>query len=221
VVVALRLVARVGGIETYRPPLAPVGLQCRFLIVDQRHHDFPVARRVHLADESEVAVENALLDHRISGNLERVMLARAEQSRRNCETLRALERFDRGSGRDPSVQRDFYRVVGRWLGRWAKLDDIGRRRGGRRRFGQLDDFERTRPVGQPPDEPALLERRNQAMDTRLRLQLQRLTHFVKAWAHARVTKAFLDVEKKLSLLGGQHSAPPSWNEWGTCRKQTR
>ena len=49
----------------------------------------------------------------------------------------------------------------------------------------------------------------------------KVTPFDASKIELAITKAFLDVEKKLSLLGGQHSAPPSWNEWGTCRKQTR
>src|SRR4051812_3323252 len=77
--VALRVVAAVGRIEADHLALAPVGLERRFDIVDQRDDDLAVAGRLGLADEGVVAVEYAFVDHRIAGHLERVMLAGAEQ----------------------------------------------------------------------------------------------------------------------------------------------
>src|SRR5436309_15817597 len=74
-VVALWLVIAVGRIETDHAPLAAEGLERRFLIVDQRHDDLPVARGIGLADEREVAVENPFLDHRIARDLEAIMFA--------------------------------------------------------------------------------------------------------------------------------------------------
>src|SRR5438309_12071628 len=65
-VVALGLVIAVGGIEPDHASLVAEGLEGCFLIVDQRHDDFAVTRHVDLADEREVAVEDALVDHRIA-----------------------------------------------------------------------------------------------------------------------------------------------------------
>src|SRR4051812_44131587 len=78
-VVALRLILAVGGVEADHAAFAPEGLEGRFLIVDQGDHDLPVAGRVDLADQGEVSVENAFVDHRITRNLERIMFARTEQ----------------------------------------------------------------------------------------------------------------------------------------------
>src|SRR3954451_20863964 len=63
--VALRVVEAVGGVEADHLSFAAEGLERRFLIVDQSHHDLAVAGDVGLADERIIAVENADLDHRI------------------------------------------------------------------------------------------------------------------------------------------------------------
>lgn len=46
-------------------------------------------------------------------------------------------------------------------------------------LGQLHDLDRAGPVGQPPDEATLLQRRDQAVNAGLRPQVERLLHFVE------------------------------------------
>src|SRR5689334_839715 len=98
--VALRLVAAVCRIEANHAPFAAEGLESGFLIVDQSYDDLAVARGVDLADQCEVAVENPLVDHRVAGHFERIMLARSEEGGRHGKALRPLQRLDRRSGRD-------------------------------------------------------------------------------------------------------------------------
>ena len=62
-VIALGLVAAVGGIEPDHLAFAAIGLERRFLIVDQCDHNLAVAGAVDLANESEVAVEDAFFNH--------------------------------------------------------------------------------------------------------------------------------------------------------------
>src|SRR5579864_3746213 len=80
-VIALRLVIAVGWIKPDHAAFAAECLERCFFIVDQRDHDFAVMGDIDLADQREIAVENAFIDHRIAGDLERVMLARAKQRR--------------------------------------------------------------------------------------------------------------------------------------------
>src|SRR5215218_9842817 len=99
-IVALRLILPVRRVEADHRALAAEGLERRFLIVDQRHHDLAVTCRIDLPDEREAAVEDAFLDHRIAGNFEGIMLAGPEQRRGNREVLRALKCLDGRAGRD-------------------------------------------------------------------------------------------------------------------------
>src|SRR6478735_10491474 len=105
-IIPLWLVARVCRIEAYHPPLTPISLQRSFLIIDQGHDNFPIARRVDLADKGEITVENAFLDHRIARDLECIMLARTEQRGGNGEVLRTLQSLDRRTGGDPPMERN-------------------------------------------------------------------------------------------------------------------
>src|SRR3982751_6707722 len=82
-VVALRLVSGIRRVEADRAALATVSLERRFLIVDERDDDLAIARCVDLADESEVTVENAFFDHRVTRHFQRIMLAGPEQRGRN------------------------------------------------------------------------------------------------------------------------------------------
>src|SRR3954447_4262455 len=77
-IITLRLVARVGGVESDHSPFAPIGLESRFLIVDQGNHNLAVTSVVDLPNESKIAVENPFLDHRVARDLESIMLARAK-----------------------------------------------------------------------------------------------------------------------------------------------
>jgi hypothetical protein len=49
----------------------------------------------------------------------------------------------------------------------------------RDRLGKLDHLNGARPIRQAPDEAAFLERGDEAMDARLRAQIQRILHLVK------------------------------------------
>src|SRR3546814_10029059 len=60
-----RLVGLVGGFQRHRAALAAQALQGGLLVVDERHHDGAVLRRVAALDDNRVAVENAGIDHRI------------------------------------------------------------------------------------------------------------------------------------------------------------
>src|SRR5690242_910117 len=93
--IALRLILPVGRVEADHLTLAAESLECRLRLVDQRDDDLAFTRCVDLADEREIAIENAFLDHRIAGHLERIMLPRAKQRCRNREILLSLERLDR------------------------------------------------------------------------------------------------------------------------------
>src|SRR5258708_15579569 len=83
----LRLVIAIGRVEPDHAAFPAEGLEGCFLIVDQRDHALPIARPIHLADQPEVAVEYASLDHRIARNFERIMLPRPKQGRGHCKTL--------------------------------------------------------------------------------------------------------------------------------------
>ncbi len=60
------------------------------------------------------------------------------------------------------------------------------------RFGELDDFDGARPVGQAADEAPLFERRDQPMDAGLGAQVERILHFVEGGGHSRFLKALVD-----------------------------
>src|SRR5690348_5537461 len=151
-VVALRLVAAVRRIEADHAALAAIGFERGFLIVDQRHDDLAVPRRVDLANQREIAVENAFLDHRIAGDLERVMFAWSKQRRRNREGFGTLQGLDWRSCRDPPVERNVHDVICRGRGDRTNWRDCRRTAA----FRYLHHFKRAGPVRQPPDEAALL-----------------------------------------------------------------
>src|SRR5215469_9286562 len=61
---------------------------------------------------------------------------------------------------------------------------------------------------QSTQEAALLEASDQAMDTRLRLQPERLLHLVERWRDAVVVEALVDEHQQLVLFTGQHRLSP-------------
>src|SRR2546430_17554404 len=71
--IALRLILPVRRVEADHIALAAEGFEGRFLIVDEGHYNLTIVRGVDLADQREIPVENAFLDHRIAGDLERIM----------------------------------------------------------------------------------------------------------------------------------------------------
>jgi len=126
------------------------------------------------------------------------MLAGAKQRGGHRETLGALQRFDRRTRGNPSVERDFHRVV---RGRGGHRPD----RGDCRRlaaFRQLRHFERSRSVGQAADETPLLEGGDETVNAGLGLELERLAHLVEARADAALLQSIVDEEQQFTLLRG-------------------
>ena len=62
--------------------------------------------------------------------------------------------------------------------------------------------------GQPPDEAALLERRNQPMHARLGLEVERFAHLVEAWGNAALFQAAIDEQQQFTLFRGEHGVTP-------------
>ena len=72
------------------------------------------------------------------------------------------------------------------------------------RFGQLDHLDGAGAVGQPADEAALLERGDQAVNSRLGAQIERILHLVERGRHARLGQALVDEAQEFELLASQH-----------------
>ncbi len=174
-----------------------------------RDYDFAVAGSFRPLDQRIVAVEYPGLDHRIAGNLERVMIARTEQGCGNSELRRILERLDRNTGGDAAVQRQFDDIVG----------DGGRAGRGARRegdnivlcclcaaFGIAHHFERTRPVRQPLQEPAFLKGADQPVHTRLGLEAQRFLHLLEGRGNAGFGQPVFYEANEFVLFAGKHAA---------------
>src|SRR5437868_2268448 len=215
--VPLRLVAAVRGVEPDHAALATIRLESRFLIVDERDDDLPVVRAVDFADQREIAVEDPFLDHRIARDFERIMFAGTEQGGRDRKALGALKRLDRSAGGDAPGKNELHRVVG---GRCDRRTDCRDRRWGPH-VRKLQHLERTSPVRQPANEPALLERRDQPVHARLGLEIERLPHFVEARADTALLEAVVDEEQQFALLGGEHRPSlPRKNERRTFRQQS-
>jgi hypothetical protein len=73
---------------------------------------------------------------------------------------------------------------------------------------QLDDLERPGAMVQAAQETALLQRRNQPVDARFRLQSQRILHLVEGGRNALGLHTFMDKHQKFVLFTGQHLASP-------------
>src|SRR5512138_3085383 len=122
-----------------------------------------------------------------------------------------LQRLDRRTGGDPAHHGDGDRTLA-LVGRGAAgahlaeiALDYARREaapaaGGRLQLGQLDDLDGAGAVGQAADETALLERRDQAVDARLRAQIERVLHLVEGGRHAAFLQALADEPQKLVLF---------------------
>ena len=70
--------------------------------------------------------------------------------------------------------------------------------------GSLQHFQRPRPVGQPADEAALLQRRDQPVDAGFRRKVQRILHFVEGRRDAGLLQPLVNEEEKFMLLARQH-----------------
>jgi hypothetical protein len=69
---------------------------------------------------------------------------------------------------------------------------------------QLDHLDGARPIGEPADEAALFQRRDQAMDAGLGPQIERVLHLVEGGRHAGLLQALMDETQQLELFSGQH-----------------
>jgi len=130
------------------------------------------------------------------------MLAGAQQGGGDGQAALPLHRLDRHAGGDPAVQRYFQHVVGR-------LQDDGWRFLQRRRralrngggdLGHAHHFERAGTVGEAADEIAFLERADQAMDTGLGLQVQRLLHLLERRGNAGFSQPVVNETEQFMLL---------------------
>jgi len=61
----------------------------------------------------------------------------------------------------------------------------------------------------PPQEPALLEGRDQPMDAGFGPQVQRVLHFLKTRRAAGLAQMLIDKNQQLVLFRGQHGASSS------------
>ena len=169
------LVVGVGGLQRDRGALAAQALQGRFLAVDQGHDDLAGVGGVGLADDHEIAVEDAGVDHRIPGDLQDEVLAGAEDGLGHADAVALLlDRLDGGAGGDAAKDGQFAGVVGGRRHGSAGVDELrleGRsalgRRGGGGLLRQLHNLQRPGPVGQAAQEAALLEGGDQAVDAGL------------------------------------------------------
>src|SRR4051812_47962951 len=75
------------------------------------------------------------------------------------------------------------------------------------RLGHLDDLDGARPVGEAPDEATLLERGDQAVDTRFRAQIERVLHLVERRRHSGLLHPLVDEAEQFELLSRQHYRP--------------
>ena len=69
----------VGGLQRDRGAAAAEAFERRLLLVDQGNDDVAGVGRLGSAQERDIAVEDAGIDHRIAAHLEREMLAGRKQ----------------------------------------------------------------------------------------------------------------------------------------------
>jgi hypothetical protein len=147
------------------------------------------------------------------------MFAGAEHVRRHADGVAAgLQRLDRRARRDSAHHGDRDRAVAIVLGgrrtdrTFAKraFDDARRETAtaiaasGAGELRQLDDFDGAGAVGQATDEAALFQRGDEAVDTRLRAQVERVLHFIEGWRHASLLQPFIDETQKFILFARKH-----------------
>ena len=78
----------------------------------------------------------------------------------------------------------------------------------RDRVGQLDHLNGPRPIRQPSNEAALLQRRDQPMDAGFRTQVERVLHLVEGGRHAILLQALMNEAQQFELFAGEHLAFP-------------
>ena len=136
------------------------------------------------------------------------MFAGSEEGCGDRKRTLPFKSFDRRTRRDPSVKRNLNHVIRRFGSlrhhlrrRRHRIIRSFRRTGCRDGiFRYLDHFERAGAVRKAPDEPALLQRRDQAVDARLALEVECFLHFLKTWRDAGFFKPLLNEADQLVLF---------------------
>src|SRR6266581_3507577 len=189
------LVAGVGGLERDRGAAAAEALERRLLLVDQSDDDVAGVGRFGAADERDVAVEDAGVDHGIAAHFEREMIAGRKQVGRHVDGVAAV--LDRLVRRETAA---------------APADAVGDR------IRKPDHFDRARSVGQPPDEAALLERGDQPVNAGFRAQVERVLHLVEGGGNAALLEPLVNEPQQFQLLARQHRCPARrWLSLGNAR----
>ncbi len=213
------LVRGIGRLERDRGAAPPEALKGRLLVVDQGDDDIAGIGAVTALEERNIAVEDAGIDHRVAAHFQREVFSRRQQLRRHVDRGAAcLDRLDRRAGGDAAHDRHGDRPSALVFGGGPDAAQIpfdharreaARAAGGdsvRDRFGQLDHFDRPRPVGQAADEASLLERRDQAVNARFRAQVERVLHLVEGGWNSGLLEALMDKTQELGLLACEHRA---------------
>src|SRR6266571_4564021 len=224
------LVAGVGGLERDRGAAAAEALERRLLLVDQSDDDVAGVGGFGAADERDVAVEDAGVDHGIAAHFEREMIAGRKQVGRHVDGVAAvLDRLDRRAGGDAAHHRNGDRAAALVLGIGAHppevaLDDVRREAAAAPadavgdRIRKPDHFDRARSVGQPPDEAALLERGDQPVNAGFRAQVERVLHLVEGGGNAALLEPLVNEPQQFQLLARQHRCPARrWLSLGNAR----
>src|SRR6266851_2452017 len=213
------LIGSVGRLQRNRGAAAAEPLQRRFLFVDQRHHDIAGLGGLVALDQRHVAVEDAGIDHGIAAHLEGVMFSGAEHIWRHADGMAAgLQRLDRRAGGDAAHHRHRDGTAAIVLGADAgasypaerAFDDAGREAaaaiataaGGN--LGKFDHLDGAGAVGQAANEAALFQRGDEAVDTRLRAQIQRILHLVEGGWNAGFFQALADESQEFILFAREH-----------------
>ena len=85
---------------------------------------------------------------------------------------------------------------------------------------QLDDFDGAGAVGQAADEAALLQRRDEAVDSGFRAQVERVLHLVEGGRYAGFFQPFIDETQKFILFARKHlEHSPGWRRLSVPNRQ--
>src|SRR4030095_10760879 len=85
---------------------------------------------------------------------------------------------------------------------------------------QLDDFDGAGAVGQAADEAALLQCRNEAVDSGFRTQVERVLHLVEGGRYAGFFQPFIDETQKFILFARKHlEQSPGWRRLSVPNRQ--
>ena len=183
--------------------------------MDQGHDDIAGGGGVGALDDHEVAVEDAGVDHRVAGDLEHEVFARAQDAFRHRHPVAfLLDGLDGRAGGDLAEDRQIAAVIRRgWLGGTAVHQLRLERRAalGRGRRGCLlrkfDHLQRPGAVGQAAQEAAFFQGGYQPVDAGLGRQVQGLLHLIEGRRNSALLDPLMDEHQQFVLLAGQHGKP--------------